>query len=40
MLNCTNSTIKTKLRYSAINCDNHQTKDTFTSLRFPLEEKR
>ena len=40
MLNCSNSTIKTGLRCSVINCDNYQNRDTFPYHRFPLEEER
>ena len=40
MLNCSNSTIKTGLSCSVINCDNYKNRDTFRYHRFPLEEER
>ena len=40
MLNFSNSTIKTGLRCSVINCDNYQNRDKFPYHRFPLEEER
>ena len=40
MLNCNNSTIKTGLQCSVINCNNYQNIDIFSYNRFPLEEER